>query len=487
MTSSPAAPVGRPDWLLVPAALAAAMAVGLLAAKDPFLAVAACVVVIAVPAAILMPRLVVYLLLVSVFASAFTVGGLTINRLMGPLALIAILGQLLREPFQLRPSRLTVGLVAGYGLLAFASLAWSVSPSATLNGLGALGISAAYMAGFALLIRTPDDVRTAFWIAAGCSIALGIWWSVSYALGVSRYANITGDANFIAALQVVALPIVLALASHARSWPLQAALYAGVGVIAASIVATLSRGQLIALLIAVVLIIASPARLLFGSRRRKIGLLLALAGGLVIVLAIAWGDVSARFGQGLNEPGLAAGRGDLAAAAMHGFSDHPLLGLGYGGFKPSSFELLRITPNVQLPVHLRCLAPHAAEYLRSAGTFCTGQPVHNAYLESLVELGIPGLLIFVGMLGAAALSLIQTARRASATGEAFVASASMALLVGLAAIAVASFELSTETSRVPWMIIGLSLALPGMLAGTTRPAEEPDPWAESPVHGGVRG
>jgi O-antigen ligase len=101
--------------------------------------------------------------------------------------------------------------------------------------------------------------------------------------------------------------------------------------------------------------------------------------------------------------------------------------------------------------------------LRSAGTFCTGQPVHDAYLESLAELGIPGLLLFLGILGTTGFSLVRTARLASREGDAFIASAAVALAVGLAALAVASFALSTETSRETWMIVGLSLALPGML------------------------
>jgi len=489
MTSTPLPIHARADVALTVGVFGAALAVGVLAAWDPWVATAACVGLIAIPAAVLNPRLVVHLLLVTVYASAFSVGGVTLNRLAAPLAAIAILSQLLREPSRLRPSRLTLGLVAGYLLLAFASLAWSVNPGATLNGLAALAISVAYMGGFALLVQDSRDVRALFWVAAGCSIALGIWWTANYALGVSRYANVTGDANFVAALQVVSLPMVLALASHARTAAGRAGLYAGVAIIAASIVATLSRGELIALLVAVVLIAVSPAHLLFGSRRRKATLLLSMAGGLVLVLAIAWGDVSARFMQGLNEPGLAAGRGDLAAAALHGFRDHPLLGLGYAGFAPSSFELLRTTPNVQLPVHLRCLAPRAPEYLRSSGTFCTGQPVHNAYLESLVELGFPGALIFVGIFGASAFSLIVTARRATAAGEGFIASAAMALTVGMAAIAVASFELSTETSRAPWMIVGLGLALPGLIRGLGGPSDQPVRPAEPGIYSGqgVRG
>ena len=450
--------------LLVSGALASAIVVGVLAAWDPRVAAAACAGVIAIPLAVVKPRLVVYLLLLTIFASAFTVGGLTLNRLAAPLAVIAIISQLIQSRLRLEPSRPTLAAVTGYALLAFASLAWTVSVASTLNSLASLAISLAYMGAFALLVRDRSDVRALLWVAAVCSIALGLWWAASYALGISRYANLTGDPNFIAALQVVALLMVLALAADARTLTRRIGLYAAVAIIAGSIVATLSRGGLIDLLVAVLLVAFTPARLLFGSGRRKLGLMLAVGAGLTLLLAVAWTDLSARFTQGFNEPGVAAGRGDLDLAAIHGFQEHPILGFGFGGFQPSSLQLLRTTPGVQLAVHLRCLAPNSAEYLRSAGTFCTGQPVHDAYVESLVELGIPGLLLFAGILGTTGFSLVRTARRASREGDAFIAATAVALVVGLAALAVASFALSTETSRATWMIVGLSLALPTMRA-----------------------
>src|SRR5438445_13297672 len=70
--------------LLVGAALASAIVVGALAAWDPRVAVAACAGVIAIPVAVLRPRLVVYLLLLTIVASAFTVGGVTLNRRPAP-------------------------------------------------------------------------------------------------------------------------------------------------------------------------------------------------------------------------------------------------------------------------------------------------------------------------------------------------------------------------------------------------------------------
>src|SRR3989442_4822355 len=305
--------------LLVAGALACAIVVGALAAWDPRVAVAACAGAVAIPVAVYKPRLVVYLLLLTIFASAFTVGGVTLNRLAAPLAVIAIISQLLQSRLRLQPSRLTVAAITGYVLLAVASVAWTVSLASTVNSLASLSISLAYMGAFALLVRDRADVRALFWVAAACSIALGLWWAASYALGVSRYANLAGDPNFIAALQVVALLMVLALAADAPTEGRRAGLYLAVAIIAGSIIATLSRGGLIALLVAVILVAVTPARLFFGSRRRKLGLMFSVAAGLALLIAFAWGDLSSRFTQGLNEPGLAAGRGDLDLAAIHGF------------------------------------------------------------------------------------------------------------------------------------------------------------------------
>src|SRR5438445_4271690 len=343
--------------VLVAFALASAIVVGALAAWDARVAAAVCAGVIAIPVAIVKPRLVVYLLLLTIFASAFTVGGVTLNRLAAPLAVIAVISVLLQSRPRVQFSRLTLVAITGYAMLALASLAWTVNVGATVNSLASLSISLAYMGAFALLVRDGGDVRTLFWVGAACSIALGLWWAASYALGVSRYANAAGDPNFIAALQVVALLMVLALTSHARTPARRVSLYLAVAIIAGSIVATLSRGGLIALLVAVILIAVTPARLFFGSRHRKVGLMLSVAAGLALLVAFAWTDLSARFGQGLNEPGVAAGRGDLDLAAIHGFQERPILGFGFGGFQPSSLQLLRTTPGVQLAVPLRCMAP----------------------------------------------------------------------------------------------------------------------------------
>ena len=119
--------------------------------------------------------------------------------------------QLLRGGVHMRRPTLTLVLVVAYVGLAAASLSWSSSVSGTLDALASLGISLAYMAAVLLVLKDSRDLRPIFWAVALWSALLGGWWILSYARGDSREFNALGDPNFFAALQVVAVPLVLAL------------------------------------------------------------------------------------------------------------------------------------------------------------------------------------------------------------------------------------------------------------------------------------
>src|SRR5439155_1025118 len=212
------------------------------------------------------------------------------------------------------------------------------------------------------------------------------------------------------ALLVVAAPLALALIGATRRRAARIVLYVALVLIAGSIPASLSRGGMVALILTGVVIAIIPSVYLFSSGAQKRNFFLGVAVMSVALTAMAGATLSQRFEQVLNDPSGGAGRGDLALAALHGFHDHPLLGMGFGAFPPNSFQLLRSTPGDYLDLHLRCLA--GGSTVRAAGSFCTGQPVHNTYVESLVELGIPGVLLFSGVLLAAGWSLVRTSRLA---------------------------------------------------------------------------
>lgn len=440
--------IRNPGPFIWTVALAGAAASGLLAAYQTELGVAAAVALIAVPMSVLYPKLVVHVLLVATFANTLTLGGVTVGRLVAPLALLAIVTSIARSPVRTRWSRATLISMFAYSTIAVASLVWTESTPGTVEEVGALALSLLYAFAFAVLLREPRDLTALLWVVASCSIFLALLWISRYLSGVDRRFNDAGDPNFFAALQVVSLPLVMVLAARARTRLRRTLLYGGVALIAASVVSTLSRGGLLTLLVATMLITLLPTRELFRSRAQKRNLFVASMIGLGLLLGFAWGDVAHRFEVGFNQEHVAGGRGDLWLAAWHAYEDHPLGGIGYGAFHDQSFQWLRNTPGVNLEEHLRFVD--------------SGEYVHNAYLGSLAELGPLGLAAFLGVLYYAARSLRATGRRARAAENDLVAACANALFVSLLAFCVSSVFLSTETSRSLWLLIGLSIALPSI-------------------------
>jgi O-antigen ligase len=439
----------RTGALLAALACLAAVGIGVLGSISPEFGIGAFVAMVAVPAAVLKPKLIAYLLIVSVFAEAVTVAGVTVDRLVAPLALIAVISHVLNVPVRLEKAKPTLTIVGAYLGLAVASMAWTVSQAGTIHGLGSLAISVIYMAGFAVLITNRKDLRSALWAIGLSAPILGILYIAQFARGVGRTENTLGDPNFFAAYQVMAIPLILVLASTTASLSRRVLLYFCVGIVAASVLTTLSRGGMVTLLLTIMIITVLPWRVLYRSHREKTAVFLAAIIGIVVLFPFAWAPLDARFKEGFRQQDLTGGRGDLWLAAAHGYVQHPLTGLGYGAFDEVSFQLLSQTPGVNLINHVRFA-------VRS------GEEVHNAYLSSLVQLGPIGLLLFVGILWATARALLRASRRARASGDWQIRRVSNALIVSLVAFAVSSLLLSTETSRALWLVVGLSLALPGI-------------------------
>ena len=151
-----------------------------------------------------------------------------------------------------------------------------------------------------------------------------------------------------------------------------------------------------------------------------------------------------------------SGRTYLWSAAWTSVEERPWLGLGYGGFRPASNELLLSTPGVDFEVYR--LKPR-------------GQPVHNAYLGSLAELGILGLILYLGLLVSTAETLRRAARRGREVGAFFASRMAGALLLSLVAWAAIAIFLSAETGRAFWIILGITLALPKVIASETASSE----------------
>jgi O-antigen ligase len=413
------------------------------------------------------PTILPLILVVSIFMELVRVEGATISRVLAPIALLVVLLQLIRGKASIRPAA-PLFWAAAYGLWALASGLWTTSTAGTVYQLSSLSIAVVYMLAFASLIESRRDLERVVWVIAIASLVFGLLSAqrATEAIGLgqvfdqNRAQGALGDANAFAATELFALPLVLALAGQVRNRWLQLVLYATFFVAVASILKSVSRGGLVGLVVLLILLAVVPARVLFRTRRNKAIALLVVAFGMAALSVRYAAPVSRRvqetFSPTHRGANTGSGRTFLWSAAWSSVEERPFLGLGYGGFRPASNQLLLSTPGVDLEVY---------------GPKPGGHPVHNTYLGSIAELGILGLILYLGLLVSTAETLRRAARRGREVGAFFVTTMAGALLLALVAWAAIAIFLTAETARAFWILLGITLALPKVIASETASSE----------------
>lgn len=268
-------------------------------------------------------------------------------------------------------------------------------------------------------------------VVGACAAGFGAVYSV-LVLGEARASGPLEDPNDLACVLVAALPLLVALTPGrgARRLPAVARgalllLAAAVLVVGAGI--TFSRGGGFAAAAAVAVLIARravPAKAIGGVLA-----LVAVGAGMLLLVAPAQLD------RALNEKAYIAGtnidtrelRWQAAARMLAG---DPLLGVGPGGFRSEYAE-----------------ASHVAELIEQT-------PVaHSMYLEVGAELGLPGLLLFLGFIAAGAVASERALRLGA---DRRVVAAVQASLV---AVVVASIFLSEQYYLPLWSLVAVACGL----------------------------
>jgi O-antigen ligase len=446
-------------WWWGLAGVAAAFTVAVTTSHSPVAGFGATLAIVSGIAVFRRPAALLFILAPSIYFEIVRAGGTTISRVLAPIALLTVLVQFARRRVSIRTDRPLMWATV-YALWAFASGIWTTSLGGTAYLLSSLAIAVAYMMAFSSLLDSSRDLERMLCILAFTSFLVGFlsFPRVSGTLGfgnvlqAGRSEGAVGDPNLFGAVQLIALPLIIVLAGEVKKRWLRLCLYAAIIVNIGSILTSLSRGAFLGMLVFLVLVIVLPSRLLFHSRRQKaIALLVVALGATAISIrhsSSLAGRVETMFGGGSSGAQQGSGRIGLWMAARTSVHRHPWFGRGYGAFPSASNDLLLETPGVDF--RYTSLKPG-------------GQPVHNTYLESLTELGVLGPLLYVALLVSTMLMLRRTAIRAWHAGALFVSKVAWALGLGLATWSVTSFFLSAETSRIFWIVIGLSLALPKLL------------------------
>ncbi len=324
-----------------------------------------------------------------------------------------------------------------------------------------------------------------FLVAAGTALALiapfGVTW-ISDAKGFVNFdqvyavfPHILPDSihpNVLAGALAALLPVTLALATgqgvtpkvagqrpgRRLSWCLTGLTVLSLTIMAVVLILTKSRGAFFGAIVGLALVVAyrfvvSTMALAPAATRRWplstpwpwVGLALLALGGIVVGTALAR---PARVVQIVTV--LAAspvvggwpGRLELWSRALDAIADFPLTGIGLGTFQQ--------------------VVPLRYPYVVLAGSETAISHAHNLFLQVAVDLGLPGLVAFIALLGVSLAVTVQTVRRYTARRRGDLALQTAGLGAGLVAVSVHGLidavSWNTKPAIFIWVIMGLIMA-----------------------------
>lgn len=347
-------------------------------------------------------------------------------RSLPPLLLVTLALMTVSILWSAYPSGSAVGIPATLATTAFAVfLATCLTPAALVDtlvtaGRAVLGLSVVFELVVATIVRAPV---LPLWVDYSDldRIPKAFYWSRDVLFEGGRIQGITGNANLLAMVALLALIAEVARRVAGRGWSGVSVVWIAVAV--AILALTRSTTVLVAAaVVAVVVLAAWIARR--GSGRRRVATVVVLATGGVLTVV---GAILAR------EPLLAlAGRSsdltnrvDIWTAVLDLAVQRPVAGWGWMGY----------------------WAPWA-EPLGSLVEFggVTYLQAHNAWLDVFLQLGVLGL-IAVGLL---ALTTLARAWAFALDGPRAVALAPLALLVAYLVQSLAESRLLTEAG---WTVL----------------------------------
>jgi putative inorganic carbon (hco3(-)) transporter len=249
-----------------------------------------------------------------------------------------------------------------------------------------------------------------------------------------RPGSVTGDANYFTTSALLCLPLAFYLMQEKRPRWQQWFCAGCLSLTLVAVALASSRGGFLGLVTAALFTI-------WRSRRRAQGLValsLGLAATLVSPIAVVERFLNPTYGDQVAM----TNRSALWGAGLSMIWEHPVVGIGAANFKP-----------------------RVEQY---ATRDDTPQGVaHNTYIEMAAELGIPGLLAFVGVLLATIRSLERVRRRTLRSGPSLLHRAAQGMQTGLIGYAVAIFFMSAQYQKLLWLVVFLSACLPPLAAATT--------------------
>ena len=365
-------------------------------------------------------------------------GGLTVTKYLGGACLVFALvlvsqGKRIANPLARSNTRLFLGFIL-VSLASFVSLgSWGhveVSPFALYISL----LIQFFIT--PIFVDSPVKLRNVL-VAELLAVAFASLyvireWQLYHNLYKGfRPGAVVGDSNYFAVSVVACLPVSgYLLSATAGRW--QRVVLAGCVVITlVALMLGASRGGLVGLTAATLFLVSQ-------SKKRVRNL---LAVGAVIVplsLAVPTSPLRRLLNPGYSDNEAIRARQVAWKAGIRMIETHPLFGVGLGNFKPlsASYE-------------------DPGEIVISVA--------HNSYIEMAAELGIPGLLLFVGVQVTSFTGLSRFRLLARRIGYRFLERVAIGLQGSLVGSGVALCFVSGQIQKILWLNVFLAMCLPAIL------------------------
>ena len=351
-----------------------------------------------------------------------------------------------------RSCPIVAGALVGFLLWGTVTLTWAPSHGAVINALMRYALNALLLAMVVAGVRTSKDAkRVAVALSGGAILSAMIALALSSpgggASGDDRLSGAGGDANEFAVVLAQGLVLAVGIAGGVLAGRGRRIAFAlGALVTAFALLATLSRGGLVALSSAMI------AWVVFSGRwrgRAAFGTVALLVAGIFWFNAVATPTARERVASiagssGSQSTSGGTGRTDIWQIGWRAFSEDPITGGGLGNYIEVTPRFLLAEPGLVRRSDLIIVEPKVA---------------HNMYLHLLVETGVIGLLLFGTALVAAIVTAVNGARRWRARGAGQLELLTRTTVAATLGVLSADFFLSGQYGRTLWLMLGFCCAL----------------------------
>jgi O-Antigen ligase len=335
------------------------------------------------------------------------------------------------------------------------SILWATNSGAGLESLVEWLQAAAIFIVVATSIRDERYVRwmlVAFVIGGVISVVIGVAQGGLHQVGEAANESaaegrLTGggtDPNYLGAGLVASTIVAMTLFAAYRQAILRWVLAGAMVILVAGIVASASRGALLAALVG-----AITAFIVFKRGRLALGAALLLLIGLAAIWIAADPSALTRL---TNFSGTGTGRTELWKIAWRVGNNNPVVGVGLGNFAVEAVHYVQ-RPGALTAVKIVVEEPHV---------------VHNMYLQSFAETGIIGFALLAAFVVIVLRGGFTAGRAFERLGETRLATLSRGVMVAQVSIFVSLIFLTDGTDERFWVLFGVGAALGGLVPSAHR-------------------